>query len=148
MMPVAGLVTFPSLIMISTTAFTVSIGIANPIPVFCSSESDRAFMTECKPFDVIDIADWVWLVPICHVIQCSPADAPDVDKIAVFMPITAPDESSKGPPELPGLIAASVCIMLYIGFLLGDATCLPNPLTIPVVNVWSKPNGFPIAMAN
>ena len=78
----------------------------------------------------------------------SPADAPDVDNIAVFIPITAPEESSKGPPELPGLIAASVCIMLYIGFLLGDATCLPNPLTIPVVNVWSKPNGFPIAIAN
>jgi hypothetical protein len=59
MMPVAGRVTFPSLIMISTTAFTVSIGMANPIPVFCSRESDWAFMTECKPFDVIDNADWV-----------------------------------------------------------------------------------------
>jgi hypothetical protein len=28
--------------------------------------------------------------------------------IAVFRPITRPDESSSGPPELPGLIAASV----------------------------------------
>ena len=32
-------------------------------------------------------------------------------KIAVFMPITSPRTFSSGPPELPGLIAASVCSM-------------------------------------
>ena len=31
--------------------------------------------------------------------------------MAVFMPITSPRMLSSGPPELPGLIAASVCSM-------------------------------------
>ena len=30
-----------------------------------------------------------------------PAEPPDADKIAVFMPIRLPDESSSAPPELP-----------------------------------------------
>ena len=37
-----------------------------------------------------------------------PADEPLGEKIAVFMPIRSRDESTSGPPELPGLIAASV----------------------------------------
>ena len=37
-----------------------------------------------------------------------PADVPDGLKIAVFTPINRPALSSKGPPELPGLMAASV----------------------------------------
>jgi len=40
--------------------------------------------------------------------KLTPADAPDGLKIAVLMPISRPAESSNGPPELPGLIAASV----------------------------------------
>jgi hypothetical protein len=38
----------------------------------------------------------------------TPADVPVAVKIAVLTPMTAPRESSSGPPELPGLIAASV----------------------------------------
>jgi hypothetical protein len=38
----------------------------------------------------------------------TPDDAPDGLKIAVFTPISRPALSSYGPPELPGLIAASV----------------------------------------
>ena len=34
--------------------------------------------------------------------------------IAVFMPITSPRRLSSGPPELPGLIAASVCSMSFV----------------------------------
>ena len=37
-----------------------------------------------------------------------PAEAPDGLKMAVFTPISRPALSSKGPPELPGLIAAFV----------------------------------------
>ena len=33
---------------------------------------------------------------------------PEFEAIIVFTPMTAPRESSSGPPELPGLIAASV----------------------------------------
>lgn len=36
---------------------------------------------------------------------------PDVVNIAVFIPISFPEESSRGPPEFPGLMAASVWIM-------------------------------------
>jgi hypothetical protein len=37
-----------------------------------------------------------------------PAFEPDGERIAVVTPIRRPAESSSGPPELPGLIAASV----------------------------------------
>ena len=43
-----------------------------------------------------------------------PADCPTWLKIAVFMPITSPREFKSGPPELPGLIAASVWIIPLI----------------------------------
>ena len=36
-----------------------------------------------------------------------PADAPVVENIAVFIPITSPC-TFRGPPEFPGLIGASV----------------------------------------
>ena len=38
-----------------------------------------------------------------------PIEPPVGEMIAVFMPTTAPDMSNSGPPELPRLIAASVC---------------------------------------
>ena len=40
--------------------------------------------------------------------KLTPADWPTELMIAVFMPITWPLAFSSGPPELPGLIAASV----------------------------------------
>ena len=58
--------------------------------------------------------------------------------IAVFMPTTAPLESTRGPPELPGLMAASVWIRsasrpsgLSIERLTAD--------TMPVVTLGSPP---------
>ena len=38
----------------------------------------------------------------------TPAERPDAVKMAVLTPTTRPAESSRGPPELPGLMAASV----------------------------------------
>ena len=38
----------------------------------------------------------------------TPAEVPVLVKIAVFTPMTRPLESRRGPPLLPGLIAASV----------------------------------------
>src|SRR5205823_2741061 len=38
-----------------------------------------------------------------------PSFPPDCDRIALVTPITCPLELNNGPPELPGLIAASVC---------------------------------------
>ena len=40
----------------------------------------------------------------------TPEDAPEGEYIAVFIPIRFPELSRSGPPLLPGLIAASVCI--------------------------------------
>ena len=65
--------------------------------------------------------------------------------IAVLMPITSPRRLSSGPPELPGLIAASVC-----------STCAERPsatgngrssaLMTPTLTVCARPNGLPIAI--
>jgi hypothetical protein len=38
----------------------------------------------------------------------TPADSPVDENIAVFIPMTSPLRSRSGPPELPGLIGASV----------------------------------------
>jgi len=40
----------------------------------------------------------------------TPEDAPDGEYMAVFIPMRFPELSKRGPPLLPGLIAASVCI--------------------------------------
>lgn len=63
----------------------------------------------------------------------TPAEPPEGEKMAVFMPIMRPKLSKSGPPELPGLMAASVCITLLIGRPLGDFTSLPKPDTTPIV---------------
>ena len=53
--------------------------------------------------------------------------------IAVLMPTTSPSASSSGPPELPGLIAASVWIRLLRFWL--PSVVIERPLadTIPLV---------------
>ena len=61
------------------------------------------------------------------------------------MPISRPAESISGPPELPGLIAASVWIAPRIGRRVTDSISRFSALTMPVVSVWSRPNGLPIA---
>mmetsp|Transcript_2689 Transcript_2689/g.3605 ORF Transcript_2689/g.3605 Transcript_2689/m.3605 type:complete len:214 (-) Transcript_2689:398-1039(-) len=73
---------------------------------------------------------------------------PPFPKIAVFTPIKRPDESIRGPPEFPGLIAASVWMQFLITRPPNPSTSLPNADTTPVVTVLSKPNGFPIAKAD
>mmetsp|Transcript_35064 Transcript_35064/g.78045 ORF Transcript_35064/g.78045 Transcript_35064/m.78045 type:complete len:355 (+) Transcript_35064:152-1216(+) len=64
--------------------------------------------------------------------------------IAVLIPITRPALSRRMPPELPGLIAASV----WITFLMRASpvsSSLPSPLMMPWVSVWSRPKGLPMA---
>lgn len=61
------------------------------------------------------------------------------------IPITFPWASISGPPELPGLIGASVWITLKIGNLFGAWISRWRAETIPEVTVFSKPNGLPIA---
>ena len=53
--------------------------------------------------------------------------------ICVFTPITSPRAFKSGPPELPGLIGASVWIALSIARLFGAWSTRPIALTIPDV---------------
>ena len=53
--------------------------------------------------------------------------------IAVLMPITFPPASSSGPPELPGLIAASVWIRLVSDSFPSVTIERPLAETIPLV---------------
>ena len=53
--------------------------------------------------------------------------------IAVLMPTTFPPASSSGPPELPGLIAASVWMRLVSDSLLSVVMARPLAETMPLV---------------
>src|SRR6478735_1764565 len=73
---------------------------------------------------------------------------PGMRAIAELTPMTRPDMSSSGPPELPGLIAASVWIALMNA---GASSAPPgvtgrlSALTMPLVTVLSRPSGAPTA---
>ena len=75
-----------------------------------------------------------------------PPPAPAV-AICEFTPITRPLASSSGPPELPGLIGASVWITLSMRKPLGASISRSRPETIPAVAVLSRPSGKPMAIA-
>ena len=55
------------------------------------------------------------------------------EAIAVLMPMTSPSASSSGPPELPGLIAASVWMRLLRIVSLSVVIVRPLADTIPLV---------------
>ena len=65
------------------------------------------------------------------------------EKIAVLMPSRLPLASTSAPPELPGLMAASV--WMKFSKVLMPSWLRPSALTIPEVTVWPTPNGLPIA---
>mmetsp|Transcript_10629 Transcript_10629/g.21040 ORF Transcript_10629/g.21040 Transcript_10629/m.21040 type:complete len:286 (-) Transcript_10629:585-1442(-) len=67
---------------------------------------------------------------------------------AVLMPISLPSLSMSGPPELPGLIAASVWITPLILRPVGATICRFLPLITPVERDVSCPKGLPMAIAN
>ena len=72
-----------------------------------------------------------------------PTLPPDGEKIIELMPTSSPRRFTSGPPELPGLIEASVWMKF----------CTPEPPrpvrpsaeTMPEVTVWPRPNGSPTA---
>ena len=76
-----------------------------------------------------------------------PCEVPPAVAIWELMPITRPVSSSSGPPELPGLIGASVWMTSSIEKPLGALIERPMPETMPSVAVRSRPNGLPIAIA-
>ena len=67
---------------------------------------------------------------------------------AVFTPTTSPCDDTSGPPELPGLSAASVWITSSISRPVRERKLRPSAETTPVVTVDSKPSGLPMAITN
>ncbi len=65
--------------------------------------------------------------------------------MAVLTPMSRPELSSSGPPELPGLMAASVWMTFLMVRRLTDWISRPKALTTPQVKVWSRPKGLPMA---
>ncbi len=65
--------------------------------------------------------------------------------ICVFTPMTWPRALRRGPPELPGLIGASVWMTWSMVKRFGAVIRRWSALTMPEVTVRSSPNGFPIA---
>src|SRR6478609_459181 len=68
--------------------------------------------------------------------------------MAVLTPTTAPRDVTRGPPELPGLSAASVWMTLSIKRPDWERKDRPSALTTPDVTVHWKPKGLPIATTN
>ena len=62
--------------------------------------------------------------------------------ICVFTPMTWPRALRSGPPELPGLIGASVWMTWSIVKRFGAVMRRCSALTIPDVTVRSSPNGI------
>src|SRR2546428_9171908 len=64
-------------------------------------------------------------------------------KMAVLMPMSSPRALTSAPPELPGLIAASVWMKSSYSAM--PTLARPTALTIPIVTVWLRPKGLPMA---
>ena len=65
--------------------------------------------------------------------------------IWALIPITAPLASSSGPPELPGLMAASVWIAPPMPKRVSELMLRSTAETTPTLSDWRSPNGLPIA---
>jgi hypothetical protein len=76
-----------------------------------------------------------------------PPSAPLALPVSIWelTPMTLPSASSSGPPELPGLSAASVWMAPEIVAPSGACRSRFSAETMPVVKVWSRPYGLPIA---
>ena len=64
----------------------------------------------------------------------------------MLIPITFASASTSGPPELPGLIGASVWIR-PVSVVLPMGRLRSSPLMMPEVTDAEKPNGLPSAIA-
>ena len=71
-----------------------------------------------------------------------PTLPPVRERIALLMPTTSPDMFTSGPPELPGLMAASVWRKSSKGPWPMER---PLALMMPAVTVFCSPNGEPMA---
>ena len=75
----------------------------------------------------------------------TPEELPEAERMALFTPISRPALSSSGPPELPGLMAASVWMAPAISRYSEVGRWRSSALTMPVVSVRVSPKGLPMA---
>ncbi len=68
--------------------------------------------------------------------------------MAVLTPMTRPRESASGPPELPGLRATSVWMMLSMSRPAWPRSERPSAEITPAETVLWKPSGLPMATAS
>ena len=88
----------------------------------------------------------------------TPELEPEEEAISVFTPMSLPSLSTRAPPELPGLMAASVWIMfVYTALELLEEELLEElsaevvrlvAETMPVETDCSRPNGLPTAITH
>ena len=64
----------------------------------------------------------------------TPSLPPEAEAMAVLIPMTLALASASGPPELPGLIGASVW-MRPVSLPTGESISRSRPLTMPAVTV-------------
>ncbi len=75
----------------------------------------------------------------------TPSLPPESVLICWLMPITLPSPSTSGPPELPGLIAASVWTAPEMANAVSDSIERSTAETTPIESDWRSLNGEPIA---
>ena len=106
--------------------------VAAPVSMSCSAVRRAWFDGMAKPSPMLPAAV---------------ESVPGAWAIAELMPMTSPAAFTSGPPELPGLIAASVwmALMKAVSAASPAETGRLSALTMPVVTVPTSPSGAPIA---
>src|SRR5690606_34077246 len=77
----------------------------------------------------------------------TPSLAPDSVKIETLIPMTSPSRLISAPPELPGLMAASVCTIATQAWPVDPQLVWSTAETMPWVTVEARPQGLPTAIA-
>ncbi len=75
----------------------------------------------------------------------TPSLPPPLEAIELLIPMTSPFMFTSGPPELPGLIAASVWRKSWFSTSWSSSMCRPRALMIPWLTEWVRPKGLPRA---
>ena len=107
---------------------------------------------DCPPFCSCGRSDSTWAIGMANPMFWEDVPSLEVPATAVFMPITCADVSISGPPELPGLMAASVwmrfCRVSVAVPVPPAVTERPSAETMPCVTVGvpaANPSALPMA---
>jgi hypothetical protein len=87
------------------------------------------------PIEPFSISEATFLTVLIGIAKPTPLLVPDSLAICALMPMTWPLRFSSGPPELPGLMAASVWIAPSMAAPLGDWIWRSRAETMPLVRV-------------